>query len=117
MNLGRALAIATCIVVIVAALILAFAVRAQYQLESAIHESVPCGDQEMERKIREIMHEALDEALKAHIARTFDVMMRNYAGGSDEAQVRQNASRGVRGGVNAYIQAEKSLAGWGLMRC
>lgn len=90
---------------------------AQYELESAIHETVGCGDEAMERKVREIMHDALDTALKRHIERTFDVMMRNFAGGADETQTRQNATRGVRGGVNAYIQAERALANWKMMRC
>lgn len=89
----------------------------QYQLESAIHEIVPCGDEEMERKILAIMHLALDQALKTHIERTFDVMMRNYAGGGNEDQIRDNASRGVRGGINGYLQGEKALAEWKLMRC
>lgn len=117
LNPWRALAIAACIAVIAGALVLAFAVRAQYQLESAIHESVPCGDEATERKVLAIMHTALDEALQHHVQRAFDVMMRNYAGGTNEAQVREQATRGVRGGVNAYLQAEKTLATWKLRRC
>lgn len=91
----------------------------QYQLESAIHEAIPCGDEATERKLREILQEALDNALREHIERTFDVLMRNYASGtdSDEARARENAARGVRGGVNAYIQSQKSLARWRLLRC
>lgn len=90
---------------------------AQFQLESAIHETIPCGDEATERKVLAIMNEALEQALKDHIERTFDVMMRNYASGTDEAQTRTQATRGIRGGVNAYIQASRTLADWKLMRC
>lgn len=83
----------------------------QYQLESALHEIVPCGDEATEQKIRDILHDALDDALKEHIKRTFEVWMK------DDTQQPERAARGIRGGVNAYIQSQKALTKWKLLRC
>jgi hypothetical protein len=82
-----------------------------FEVASAQSTIIFCTDEVTREKIRTIMIEALDEALKQHIIRTFDVWMR------DERGQPERARTGVSHGINAYNQATKSVMTWAPPDC
>lgn len=106
MNLWRALAVATCIAVIVAVLWIALAVQV------AAPQPIACmPDDEMRDKVRAIMLQALDEGFKAHIEKTFEVWMR------DDRDQPRRATTGVRNGIRAYVGARGFVLKWDPPKC
>jgi hypothetical protein len=82
-----------------------------FEVASAQSTQVFCTDEVTREKIRSIMLDALDEALKQHIMRTFDVWMR------DERGQPERAKTGVINGINAYMKAAKSVIAWAPPDC
>lgn len=91
--------------------VIVWGVRAQYELESALTETVPCGPKELEVKLKQVMNEALEQALLEHIQNTYEVWMK------DETDQPRRAATGIRKGINAYIQATNGISRWQLMTC
>jgi hypothetical protein len=75
-----------------------------YQVASA--EAEPCMSSETRDKIRAIVHEGIDQALRDHIHRMFDVWMK------DETKQPERARHGARQGIRAYIGTRKVAADW-----
>lgn len=99
------------IVLVFIAIILSARSVAQYELESALSEAVPCGTREMQSRLKVIMYSALDKALEEHIKHTYEVWMK------DETDQPKRASVGVRKGLNAYVQSRGTIDKWQLMEC
>jgi hypothetical protein len=68
-------------------------------------------DPELTDKIRRILHEGLDEALKDAVTRTFEVWMK------DPTDQPRRAAQGVRNAVSAYIQSRDKLDLWQPQPC
>jgi hypothetical protein len=82
-----------------------------YDLAGAAETPVICMDAETEDKIRVIMYEALDNALKDHFERMFKVWM-----GSEEGQP-ERARNGVQNGISAWQRARQDAQKWRPFRC
>lgn len=82
-----------------------------YEMASAESVAVVCTDEATIEKIRAVMLEALDEALKNHIVRTFEVWLK------DDTRQPERAAVGVRNGVNAYVHARKVAITWSPVAC
>ena len=83
--------------------------RSLSQLERPI--TVVCTDAETREKVRAIMLDALEQALKNHIIRMHDVWMR------DETGQPQRAINGSQQGVNAYIGGRANALKWNPPLC
>ena len=80
-----------------------------FLLESASSEPVelqPCMDSVTREKIRSIMYEAIDEALKDHIMKMYDVWMK------DDRGQPGRAATGSRQGIKAYLGARMAVDKW-----
>jgi len=80
-----------------------------FLLESASSEPVelqPCMDASTREKIRGIMYEGIDEALKEHIMKMYDVWMK------DDRGQPGRAATGVRQGIKAYLGARMGVDKW-----
>jgi hypothetical protein len=82
-----------------------------FDMAGAQSTVVICADPTTREKVREIMTEALDIALKQHIVHMFEVWMKDDRGQPDRARV------GVSNGIAAYIRASKSVATWSPPDC
>lgn len=82
-----------------------------FEMASAQSSQVMCADPTTREKVREVMSDALDTALKQHIVHMFEVWMRDDRGQPDRARV------GVNNGIAAYIKASKSVAAWSPPDC
>lgn len=82
-----------------------------YEMASAESQPVICADAVMRDKIRSMMFEALDDALKDHIKHMFEVWMKDDRGQPERAR------NGIVNGVAAYIRATKGAAAWTPMEC
>lgn len=82
-----------------------------YGLASAESTAIVCTDEQTQEKIRAIMFEALDEALKNQIVRMVEVWLKDSTGQPERA------ATGVRNGVNAYIHARKIVLTWTPVAC
>ena len=74
--------------------------------ESTPVELPPCMDSATREKIRNIMYEAIDEALKEHIMKMYDVWMK------DDRGQPGRAATGVRQGIKAYLGARMGVDKW-----
>lgn len=82
-----------------------------YELASETSTPVPCTDEVTRERIRGIMFDALDEALKNHITRLFEVWLK------DDTGQPARASTGTRAGITAYLHARKQAETWSPMIC
>jgi hypothetical protein len=85
--------------------------RPGYQMASAESQPYVCVDPAMRETIRTIMADALDEALKAHVERMFEVWMKDDRGQPERAKT------GVQNGISAYVKASKAVAEWAPPTC
>jgi len=74
--------------------------------ESEPAELTLCMDTTTRERVRTIMYEALDEALKDHIMKMYEVWMR------DDRGQPGRASTGARQGVKAYLGARQAVDKW-----
>ena len=78
-----------------------------FDLASAESEPAElCMDEPTRERLRAIMFEALDEALKDHIVHLFEVWMKDDRGQPDRARV------GVKQGIRAHQSARRSAEAW-----
>jgi len=82
-----------------------------FMLESASAQTVQCTDQATREKIKGIMLDALDEALKKHIITMFEVWMKDDRGQPERAR------NGTIAGINAYVKAGQGVANWAPPDC
>jgi hypothetical protein len=82
-----------------------------YTLESAESSAPLCMDKETKEKVRELMLDAIDMALKDHIMHTFEIWMR------DESGQPARARKGVQNGVSAYIRSRAAVLAWNPSEC
>jgi hypothetical protein len=118
-SLGNRIAITVAIVVAIVLLLALFgylggrweaeAAPRGYQVASA--EAEPCMSVETREKIRVIVNEGIDQALRDHIHRMFDVWMK------DETKQPERARHGARQGIRAYIGTRKVAADWNPAIC
>jgi hypothetical protein len=79
--------------------------------ESQPAELTLCLDEQTREQIRNVMLEALDDALKEHVKHVFEVWLR------DERGQPERARTGVRQGIKAYLGARKSTLDWAPPTC
>ena len=77
-----------------------------FQLAAADSIIFVCADEEMANHVREVLVQALDNALEAHVQTMFSVWMK------DETGQPERAARGTRQAVSAYIRGRERLALW-----
>jgi hypothetical protein len=82
-----------------------------YEIAAAESTPVMCTDPTTREKVRAIMADALDDALKNHIVHMFEVWMR------DERGQPERARTGVTNGISAYLRASRSVATWSPPDC
>jgi hypothetical protein len=82
-----------------------------FDLASAESTAVICTDPTTREKVREVMTDALDTALKNHVVHMFEVWMKDDRGQPERART------GVTNGVAAYLRASKSVATWAPPDC
>jgi len=82
-----------------------------YMLESASAQPIQCTDAATREKIKTVMLEALDEALKRHIVHMFEVWMKDDRGQPERAR------NGTIAGINAYLKASNGVANWAPPDC
>jgi len=82
-----------------------------FMLESASAQPVICTDAATKEKIKELMLEALDQALKNHIVHMFEVWMK------DDRGQPERAKNGTINGINAYVKAGQGVAAWTPPEC
>lgn len=98
------------VIALAAILLLAFGVgygaSSRFKLAAETSQPVTCvPDDETREKIRAIMLDAMDEALKDHIVRLHEIWMRDETG--QPARAVNGARRGIRAYVGGRIQALK----------
>lgn len=86
-------------------------VQMPFMLESASAQPVQCTDAATREKLKGIMLDALDEALKQHIVHMFEVWMKDDRGQPDRAR------NGTINGINAYIKAGQGVSNWAPPDC
>jgi hypothetical protein len=85
------------------------AARPGYQVAAAESQMVdlgPCMDEATRERMRAVMLEALDDALKEHVKRVFEVWLRDERGQPDRART------GVRQGIKAWLGAHRGALEW-----
>jgi len=82
-----------------------------FEMAAAETTAVLCADAATREKVRGIMMDALDDALKNHIVHMFEVWMRDDRGQPERART------GVVNGISAYIKAGKSVQVWAPPDC
>jgi hypothetical protein len=82
-----------------------------FEMASAESTPVLCVDAETRERIRTVMSEALDVALKNHIVHMFEVWMKDDRGQPERAR------NGVVQGISAYSKASKSVTAWSPPEC
>jgi len=82
-----------------------------FVLESASAQTIQCTDAATREKIKTIMMDALDEALKNHIIHMFEVWMKDDRGQPERAR------NGTIAGINAYVKAGHGVANWAPPDC
>lgn len=82
-----------------------------FEIASAESTPVMCTDSTTREKVRTVMTDALDEALKNHIVHTFEIWMK------DERGQPERARTGVTNGIAAYLRATKSVLAWSPPDC
>ena len=85
----------------------------RFRLQSAERSTiVPCVDEATRKRIEAIIIEALDEALKDHIVKTFGVWLR------DETDQPRRARTGIHQGVGAYVRSREGITkAWDFPPC
>lgn len=74
-------------------------------------EPAPCMNAEMREQVRGLMLAGIDEALKRHARRMFDVWMK------DPADQPRRASAGVNTAISAYVRSRASAQRWNPPAC
>ena len=80
-----------------------------WMLASAQSQTVdlgPCMDESTRERMRAVMLEALDDALKDHVKHVFEVWLKDDRGQPERART------GVRNGVRAWLGAHRSALDW-----
>jgi hypothetical protein len=83
--------------------------RPGYGLASAASQHVelgPCMDEPTRERMRAVMLEALDEALKEHVKHVFEIWLKDERGQPDRART------GVRQGIKAWLGAHRGALEW-----
>lgn len=70
-----------------------------------------CMDPEMREKVREILLEGIEAALKRHVQRVFNTWMK------DPSQQPARAKEGMKHGIAAYVGSRQAAQGWDPPRC
>ena len=79
--------------------------------EGQIVELPMCMDEQTREQIRNVMIEALDDALKDHIKHVFEIWLRDERGQPGRART------GVSQGIKAYMGARKGALDWAPPLC
>jgi 2-phospho-L-lactate guanylyltransferase (CobY/MobA/RfbA family) len=74
-------------------------------------EPAPCIDAEMREQVRGLMLAGIDEALRRHTRRVFDVWMK------DPADQPKRAVAGLNTAVSAYVRSRASAQRWNPPAC
>lgn len=82
-----------------------------YEMASAEAQPVLCTDSVTKEKVRAILLEALDDALKQQVMHTFEVWMK------DDRDQPARARTGVMNAIRAYIGARKGAMQFEIMEC
>lgn len=85
----------------------------EYNLASAGETPVICMDKESHEKVRGLMLEGLDNALRTHIERLFTVWMKVIDDPDQPARIRA----GVQQAVHAWQVAREGVLKWHPMLC
>lgn len=85
--------------------------RQQYQLSSAESQDCVALTEDDVRHLKLIGREALEQALKDHVARLYESWMK------DDTNQPTRAQNGIRQGVRAYVTARKNLEAWSPSLC
>jgi hypothetical protein len=72
---------------------------------------LPCMDTEMREQVRGLMLAGIDEALRRHTRRVFDVWMK------DPADQPKRAVAGLNTAVSAYVRSRASAQRWSPPAC
>lgn len=86
---------------------------ADYSLASAGETPVICMDDETRDKVRGVMLDGLDNALRSHVERLFTVWMKVVDDPDQPARIRT----GVQQAVHAWQKAREGVLKWHPMRC
>ena len=70
-----------------------------------------CVDDEAREKIQRLMTEALDEGLKSHTKKMYDIWVQ------DETDQPKRAVEGMKSGIRAYIRARAAALRWDPPTC
>jgi hypothetical protein len=79
--------------------------------KGAAAEPAPCMNPEMREQVRTLMLAGIDEALKRHARRMFDVWMK------DPSDQPRRASAGVNTAISAYVRSRASAQRWNPPAC
>jgi hypothetical protein len=83
--------------------------RPGYGLASAASQPVdlgPCMDESTRERMRAVMLDALDDALREHVKHVFEVWLK------DERGQPERARTGVRQGIKAWLGAHRGALEW-----
>jgi hypothetical protein len=94
-----------------AVLLVGLILFAAFPSKGAAAESAPCIDTEMREQVRSLMLAGIDEALKRHARRMFDVWMK------DPSDQPRRASAGVNTAISAYVRSRASAQRWNPPAC
>ena len=75
-------------------------------MQLAAETSQPCMDHETKDRIRTLMLEGVDQALKTHTVNLFETWMK------DSAAQPSRAARGMQQGISAYMRSRNSIMNW-----
>lgn len=85
--------------------------QASYEMASAESQPALCTDAVTKEKVRTILLEALDDALKQQVMHTFEVWMK------DDRDQPARARTGVLNAIRAYLGARKGAMQFEIMEC
>lgn len=92
-------------VLLIAAVVLPLAAGARSEVRE------PCMDEKMREKVRAIMLDGIDLALKDHTKHIYEVWMK------DAADQPRRAATGMNMGVSAYVRARTTALAWSPPPC
>jgi hypothetical protein len=80
-------------------------------LEARSQVAEHCVDGEERERIRELSLEGIDLALKNHVAKLFDIWMK------DDREQPRRAVTGMQAGISAHLRARANALKWDPPRC
>ena len=71
----------------------------------------PCMDDESRERVRNLMIDGIDTALKSHVQRVFDIWMKDPSGQPKRAKI------GMHEGISAYVRSRAEALKWSPPLC